>query len=185
MKHAKLWSFGRHARQLCCARYWGADPAAAAPAAGKVKVLILVGGHPFDQPGFDRLWKSFHDIISCDTWKGSPYTAFDDVSHFKYDVIVMYNLSSGITPRQRQNFLKLLDRGVGLVVWHHALANCQDWPEFEKIAGARFWLGAGRARGGKGARQRRGLGQVQGAHRGPQPPHHPRHDRLHDGRRDL
>jgi type 1 glutamine amidotransferase len=127
-------------------RLFGADPAA--PAAGKVKVLILVGGHPFDQASFDRLWKSFDDI-ACDTWKGSPYTAFDDVSQFKYDVIVMYNLSSGITGRERQNLLKLLDRGVGLVVWHHALANCQDWPEFEKIAGARFWLAPGEREGVK------------------------------------
>ena len=32
-----------------------------------------------------------------------------------------------------ENFLQLLDQGVGLVVWHHALANCQDLPEFERL----------------------------------------------------
>ena len=42
--------------------------------------------------------------------------------------------------KAEERFLKLLEQGVGLVVWHHALVNCQDWPEFEKIAGPKFWL---------------------------------------------
>jgi len=108
----------------------------------KIKVAILVGGHPYDEPGFDQLWSSYADI-DADVWQGAPYTAFDDIGEFKYDVIVMYNLSSGITEKQQKNFLQLLENGVGLVVWHHALANCQDWPEFETIAGAKFWLNPG------------------------------------------
>jgi len=28
-------------------------------------------------------------------------------------------------------------------VWHHALADCQNWPEFEKIAGCKFWMKPG------------------------------------------
>ena len=108
----------------------------------KTKVVILVGGHGYDESGFDRLWSGFDDIAS-EVWKGGPYTVFDDISQFKYDVIVMFNMSSGITDVQKQNFLKVLDKGVGLVVWHHALANCQGWPEFEKIAGGKFWLKPG------------------------------------------
>jgi len=114
----------------------------AAQAQQTVKVVILVGGHGYDKGNFDKLWSSYDDI-KCEVWKGSPYTIFDDISEFKHDVILMYNLSSGITDTQKQNLLKLLEKGVGLVVWHHALANCQDWPEFEKIAGAKFWLRAG------------------------------------------
>lgn len=123
-----------------------ADAEKPGPACAKVKVLILVGGHGFDQATFDKFWSGYDDIDSR-IWRGSPYTAFDDISQFKDDVIVMFNLSSGMTETQKQNFLKLLQRGVGLVVWHHALANCQDWPEFEKIAGAKFWLKPGE-RGG-------------------------------------
>lgn len=119
-----------------------ADAGSPAPADAKIKVIILVGGHPYDQAGFDKLWSGYDDIDSR-IWKGSPYTAFDDIGSFQDEVIVMYNLSSGMTEVQKQNFVKLLERGVGLVVWHHALANCQDWPEFEKIAGAKFWLQPG------------------------------------------
>jgi len=125
-----------------------ADAEKPAPANAKANVLILVGGHGFDQASFDKFWSGCDDIDSR-IWKGSPYTAFDDIGQFKADVIVMYNLSSGMTEKQKQNFLKLLEQGVGLVVWHHALANCQDWPEFEKIAGAKFWLQPGECNGVK------------------------------------
>lgn len=129
-------------------------------AKGKIKVVILVGGHGYDESGFAQLWSSFDDVAS-EVWKGDPYTAFDDIGDFKYDVIVMYNLSSGITDKQKQNFLELLDRGVGLVVWHHALANCQDWPEFEKIAGGRFWLKPREQGGVEIPRSGTGFGKVK------------------------
>jgi len=137
-----------------------ADAGKPAPANAKVKVLILVGGHGFDQASFDKFWGGYADIESH-IWKGSPYTAFDDISRFKEDVIVMYNLSSGMTEKQKQNLLKLLEQGVGLVVWHHALANCQDWAEFEKIAGAKFWLKPGERNGTQIARSGTGGGKVK------------------------
>ena len=73
-----------------------AEDGQTAPAQEKTKVVILVGGHGYDPGGFERLWSSF-DNIAADVWPGAPYTVFDDISQFKYDVIVMYNLSSGIT----------------------------------------------------------------------------------------
>jgi hypothetical protein len=129
-------------------------------AAAKIKVVILVGGHGYDESSFAKFWSSYEDI-AAETWKGSPYTAFDDISQFKYDAIVMYNLSSGMTEPQKQNFRKLLDKGVGLVVWHHALANCQDWPEFERIAGAKFWLAEGERNGVKVPKSGTGGGKVK------------------------
>lgn len=137
-----------------------ADAEKPAPADAKIKVVILVGGHGFDQASFDKFWSGYAQIDSR-IWKGSPYTAFDDISQFKDRVIVMYNLSSGMTEKQRQNFLKLLEQGVGLVVWHHALANCQDWPEFEKIAGAKFWLKPGQRGGAQIPKSGTGYGAVK------------------------
>lgn len=136
-----------------------AKPAPAAkPQAKPIKVGILVGGHGYDKKTFPKAW-SGHDDIQCEIWKGKPYTIFDDITKFKYDVILMYNLSSGITDTQKANFLKLLKKGTGLVVWHHALANCQDWPEFEKIAGCKFWLKAGQKDGKKIGRSAAGHGR--------------------------
>ena len=126
-----------------------------------IRVVILVGGHGYDHKNFDKAWGG-HDDIQCEIWKAKPYAVFDDLAKFKYDVILMYNLTSGITEKQKANFLALLKRGVGLVVWHHALANCQKWPEFEKIAGGKFWLAPGtRADGTKVPRSGTGWGDVK------------------------
>jgi len=129
-------------------------------AKGKTKVVVLVGGHGYDKRGFDQFWSSLSGI-DAEVWQGAPYTVFDDIGEFKYDVIVMYNLSDGITDTQRENFLRLLEKGVGLVVWHHALANCQDWPEFEAIAGAKFWLKPGERDGVQVTQSGTGGGKVK------------------------
>ncbi|MDP6044665.1 MAG: ThuA domain-containing protein, partial [Phycisphaerae bacterium] len=118
------------------------------PAIKPLKVVILVGGHGYDKKNFEKAWGG-HADITCEVWKGKPYTVFDDISKFDYDVILMYNLSSGITDKQKTNFLALLKKGVGLVVWHHAMANCQNWPGFEKIAGCKYWLRPGEKECGK------------------------------------
>ncbi|MDP6542742.1 MAG: ThuA domain-containing protein [Phycisphaerae bacterium] len=113
-----------------------------------LKVVILVGGHGYDKKNFDKAWGE-HKDIQCEVWKDKPYTVFDDISKFDYDVVLLYNLSSGITDVQKANWLKLLKKGVGLVVWHHALADCQNWPEFLKIAGCKFWMKPGKLDGKK------------------------------------
>ena len=122
--------------------------AEAKPAVKPLKVVILVGGHGYDKANFSKAWGG-HEDIQCEVWKGKPYTLFDDIDKFKYDVVLMFNLSSGITDKQKANFQALLKKGLGVVVWHHALANCQDWPEFEKIAGCKFWMKAGQKDGKK------------------------------------
>lgn len=134
-------------------------PAAHCAEKDPIRVVIIVGGHPYDEANFEKAWGG-HDDIRCEVRKASPYSLFDDIAGFDHDVILMYNFSSGITDPQKRNFLALLERGVGLVVWHHALANCQDWPEFEKIAGAKFWLRPGSRDGKEVPKSGVGFGKI-------------------------
>ena len=142
---------------LCAAEAKRPEPGAKT---GPIKVVILVGGHGYDKKNFPKAWGG-HEDIQCEVWKGKPYTVFDDIAEFKYDVILTYNLSSGITDKQKAGFLKLLAGGTGLVVWHHSLANCQNWPEYEKIAGCKFWLYPGQKDGKKVPRSGTGHGRFK------------------------
>jgi len=136
-------------------------PAEGPPKARPIRVVILVGGHGYDRKNFPAAWGG-HDDIHCEIWKPKPYSVFDDITKFRYDAILMYNLSGGITDQQKANFLALLKKGVGLVVWHHALANCQNWPEFERIAGCKFWLRPGERKDGtKVPRSGTGFGDLK------------------------
>src|SRR5262249_428039 len=43
-----------------------------------------------------------------------------------------------ITASQKENFLSLFKKGVGLVVLHHALVSYPDWPDYTRIIGGRY-----------------------------------------------
>ena len=105
----------------------------------KIRVLIVTGGHGFDKDAF------------FDVFKSNPHIAFTHAAHGKtnadvyerqdllsYDAVVLYDMPKNITDAQKAEFLSLFDRGIGLVVLHHALVSYQHWPEYERIIGGRY-----------------------------------------------
>jgi uncharacterized protein len=113
----------------------GANDAPKVAAAKKIKVLVVVGGHPFAVKPFRQIFDSFPDMKCTYVEEKVGGEAFDNIDHWRYNAIVLYNFEKKPSEKQRQNFLKLMDRGVGLVVLHHGLHAYRDWPEFKKIAG--------------------------------------------------
>jgi hypothetical protein len=122
----------------------------------KLRVLVVTGGHGYDRKIFPGAFRAadFADVKFHDEGKKGSPSAFDDISDWKHDVIVLYNFSRKISARQRANFLALLERGVGLVSMHHAIAAYPEWREYEKIIGATYVLKAQVRDGVKFARPR-------------------------------
>jgi uncharacterized protein len=112
-----------------------ADDAPNAGSAKKLQVLVLVGGHPFPVKPFREIFASFADMKCTFVEEKVGGETFEDIDHWPYDAMVLYNFEKKPTEKQRENFLKLMDRGVGLVVLHHGLHAYRDWPEYKKIAG--------------------------------------------------
>jgi len=113
-----------------------------AKAPAKLNVLVLTGGHGFDKAKFPEAFAGQADIgveIRQVREKGKP-GLFDDVSKWPYDVLALYNFNQKLSPAEQESFVKLLDRGVGLVVLHHAIAAYPNWDEYEKIAGCKYFL---------------------------------------------
>jgi hypothetical protein len=116
-----------------------ADPAAATPAR-KVNVVVVTGGHGFEEKPFLEVFEKTEGIAFTHAPQKDHSELFEDISNWPYDVIVFYNMSQNISEKRQKNLIALLERGVGVVVTHHALAAFQAWPEFEKIAGGKFYL---------------------------------------------
>lgn len=116
-------------------------PAAESPQEDKIRVLVVTGGHDYDEQEFQDLFASIPDITT--RWATYPDAAAllrpelaEDT-----DVIVFYDMwVPGLSPEQQQAFVQLLEGGIGVVALHHTLAAHQQWPVYAKLIGGKFHL---------------------------------------------
>ncbi len=107
--------------------------------ASPVRLLVVTGGHEFDAV----FWALFKDRPE---WKmearahdpADTCTVYDHPIAPDFDAVLLYDMPRTITGSQQRNFLALFERGVGVVVLHHALAGLQQWTTFEEITGLRM-----------------------------------------------
>lgn len=117
----------------------GAASAKAAMGVLRPGLLIVTGGHEFDA----SFWEMFKDRTE---WKierrshqpATTCTAYDNPIAPDFGAVLLYDMPRSITEPQQRNFLALFERGVGVVVLHHALAGLQQWTTFEEITGLRM-----------------------------------------------
>ena len=107
---------------------------------GNMKVAVVTGGHEFDESSFLRLFTSDKGITYAHLPQTDDSELFDEIGGWQYDVIVLYNFTQKISERRRENFLRLLDNGVGVLSLHHASGAFQEWCEYPKIIGCRYLL---------------------------------------------
>jgi uncharacterized protein len=116
-----------------------ADEAQPATVGKPIRVAVLTGGHPFNEKEFPKLFEGYSDIDAKQIAVKEGGEIFDDVKNWPYDVIVFYIYDRKITEEQKQNLLKLLDKGVGAVVLHHANYAYNNWPGFSEISGVTWY----------------------------------------------
>lgn len=104
-----------------------------------LRLMVVTGGHSFDpkfwtlfegRPGW-KLEKREHQApaVGC--------SAYDQPFASTVDAMLLYDMPKEITEVQQRHFLDLFDRGVGVVVLHHALVALQNWPVFNETTGIR------------------------------------------------
>ena len=107
--------------------------------AAKTKVLVITGGHGFDRDAFFKVFSENPKITftHAEHSKGTA-DAFDRADLFNYDVVVLYDMPKEINDAEKKRFVELFQKGIGLVVLHHALVSYQHWPEYERIIGGHY-----------------------------------------------
>jgi uncharacterized protein len=123
--------------------------AVAAPAAepaqqsqGKIRVLLVTGGHGFEKEPFFKLFKDNPDITYQAVEHPNAYGMFKAEKASQYDVIVTYDYGQQIPEEAKADLVARLKEGKGMVVLHHAIAAYPAWPEYWKIIGAHYYLAA-------------------------------------------
>jgi type 1 glutamine amidotransferase len=100
------------------------SPAAGAAQAAPLRLLVVTGGHDyptsfytlFDEPA------KFHWDHAV-----SNHEAFQSDLREKYDVLVLYDMSTEISDAEKKNLVDFLESGKGMVVLHHAILDYPQW----------------------------------------------------------
>lgn len=106
---------------------------------GKIRVLIVTGGHDFDADAFFAIFKNNPDITFQTAEQPKAQAWFKPDAARQYDVLVAYDNYQQISDEAKADFANLIKAGKGLVVIHHGIGSYLDWPEFWKIMGARWY----------------------------------------------
>src|SRR5687768_13904673 len=96
----------------------------------KTKVLLITGGHGFATNEFLKVFAENAAIQSthANHAKGAA-NAYDRDDLYDYDAVVLYDMPKEINDAQKKRFTELTEKGIGLVVLHHALVSYQHWPD--------------------------------------------------------
>jgi uncharacterized protein len=109
------------------------------PSVDNPSVLLITGGHSFNEESFFAMIYSFDDI-TIDTLS-QPHANHSLTAGLfdKYDAIVFYDMWQDISSREKEAFIRLTENGTGLVFLHHSLVSYQDWDLFEEIRGGKYY----------------------------------------------
>lgn len=125
----------------------------------KIRLLVAVRGHPFDRNAFASLFDEMAGIAA--TFVDQPAAAHmlrPDIAD-AFDAVLLYDMpgldfaadlhATAVKPPIgfREGFMALLDRGIGVVALHHALAGWPAWSDYAELLGGTFLYRTAQLRG--------------------------------------
>ena len=106
----------------------------------RIRVLVVTGGHEYDTVAFGALFDSMQGILSYKTVSfPEAFRSFEPEHRKEFDVVVLYQMWQKITPEQEYNLTGCFGEGKPLVVLHHSICAFDDWEEYHKITGGRYF----------------------------------------------
>jgi type 1 glutamine amidotransferase len=108
--------------------------------AEKTRLLILSGSHRFETNQFFQVFKDNADVMFEAAAHPAAHERLRPESAKNFDVLVLYDYWQKITEEAKADFVNFLKAGKGLLILHHAVADYQQWPEYGKILGGRYYL---------------------------------------------
>jgi type 1 glutamine amidotransferase len=115
----------------------------------KIRVLVTFGGHGFEEKQFWAMLDALPNVAYKKAQLPKEADLLKPGLEKDYDVILMYDMVGGISTEQQKAFVELLNKGIGVVAWHHNMGAHQGWPEFAKIIGGKFFTKPGEIGGTK------------------------------------
>ncbi len=118
--------------------------------AAEHRLLTLARGHPYERDAFRGLFEGLDEYDVCHAEQPVAQRLLGPQACDDFDAIVCYDMpgvdftcddAPGLVEPDatfRDNYLAMLERGIGMVFMHHAIAAWPAWPEYAEIIGGRF-----------------------------------------------
>jgi len=107
------------------------------PAVDPVKVLLITGGHPYEENAFMDAFRSMKSVsVTHVALGGEAEKKLKPEEAKKYDVLVFYDMFQQCAP-YLADLQSLLEQGKGTVFLHHALGSCSGDLEYGFMLGGR------------------------------------------------
>ena len=106
----------------------------------QIRILVVTGGHNYNKTTFDEMLNSLGKNITSQVVElPAAYDQFLPENRSKYDVLVFYHMWQKTTPEQEKLFAECIREGKPLVVLHHSICAFDEWPEYWKIVGGKYF----------------------------------------------
>ena len=107
--------------------------------AGKIKILIVTGGHTFDRDPFFEMFDSFGNLTWTELVHPEAREQLKSIDLETFDAVVFYDMPKTLTEQEKEAYYRLLKAGKGLLFLHHAVCAYQEWPEYKYIVGGKYY----------------------------------------------
>jgi hypothetical protein len=123
------------------------------------KLLTTARGHPYDRDAFHQLTATLQDFDVTHVEQPVAQRLLNSTTAAGFDALLCYDMPGvdfttedppGLVPPPPgfiENYLAMLEAGIGVVFMHHALAAWPAWETFAEIIGGRFHYRAAQLRG--------------------------------------
>ncbi len=105
-----------------------------------IRILVVTGGHGYKVEEFNQMLASLGTSITYQIAElPSAYNMFLPENRKKYDVLVFYHMWQQISDEQAKVFAGCIREGKPIVALHHSICAYDDWPEYVKIIGGKYF----------------------------------------------
>jgi type 1 glutamine amidotransferase len=114
------------------------------------RLLTIARGHPYERDAFHALFEGLDEYDVNHVEQPVAQQLLGPATASEFDAILCYdmpgvdftseNAPQLVAPSDqfKQNYLDMLQAGVGMVLMHHSIAAWPAWPEYAEIVGGRF-----------------------------------------------
>ena len=104
-----------------------------------INILIVTGGHGFDQPYFYKMFDTMPNVRYDKAELPKDMDLLAPGLEKKYDLLLTYDMNNfPVSSGQWEQFAKLIELGMPLLVMHHSICGYDDWQLYWKMIGGKY-----------------------------------------------